>query len=133
MLVIRGEAGEIDILFSKEGATQGDPLSMIIYGVGMLPLTRSLKRQCKDCIQPWYADDAATGGKFTAIMSNYDLLCREGPGRGYFPEPTSLSWLLNPRVWIEQKSSSNTWGSKWSLVHDTLEAILATRQRAHSG
>ena len=44
MLVIRGEAGEIDILFSKEGATQGDPLSMIIYGVGMLPLTRSLKR-----------------------------------------------------------------------------------------
>ena len=97
MLVIRGEAGEIDILFSKEGATQGDPLSMIIYGVGMLPLTRSLKRQCKDCIQPWYADDAAAGGKFTAIMSYYDLLCREGPGRGYFPEPTKSILVVKPQ------------------------------------
>ena len=68
MLVIRGDDDNINIPYSKEGATQGDPLSMIIYGVGMLSLTRSLKRQIMDCLQSWYADDAIAGGKFDAIM-----------------------------------------------------------------
>ena len=79
MLVIRGDEGEIIVLFSKVGATQGDPLLMIIYGVGMLPLTRSLKKQILDCLQPWYADNTAAGGKFDAIERYYKLLCAEGP------------------------------------------------------
>ena len=97
MLVIRGEDGEIKTLFSKEGATQGDPLSMIIYGMGMLPLTHSLKRQIKDCLQPWYADDAAAGGKFDAIARYYNVLLAEGPGRGYYPEPTKSILVVKPQ------------------------------------
>ena len=64
MLVLRGEDGATIVLHSKEGVTQGDPLAMIVYGVGMLPLTRYLKMQIKELLQPWYADDVAAGGKF---------------------------------------------------------------------
>ena len=64
LLIMRGEDGAITILHSKEGVTQGDPLAMVVYGVGMLPLTHSLRRQTEELMQLWYADDAAAGGKF---------------------------------------------------------------------
>ena len=37
-------------LTSEEGVTQGDPLSMVLYGIGMLPLTRKLKEAVLECI-----------------------------------------------------------------------------------
>ena len=54
-------------LASKEGVTQGDPLSMILYGIGMLPLTRELKEAVPGCNQPWYADDVGAAGSFDDI------------------------------------------------------------------
>ena len=36
--------GSDECIFSKEGATQGDPLSMLIYAVALLPLVKSLKQ-----------------------------------------------------------------------------------------
>ena len=39
VLVLRGSS---DFLYSKEGVTQGDPLSMFMYAVGTLPLVCSL-------------------------------------------------------------------------------------------
>ena len=39
-------AGSSLVLLSKEGVTQGDPLAMLIYGIGVLPLTQKLK--CPD-------------------------------------------------------------------------------------
>ena len=35
MLVVRGSS---EFLYSKEGVTQGDPLSMFMYAIGTLPL-----------------------------------------------------------------------------------------------
>jgi hypothetical protein len=42
-LVIRNNDGTGTFLYSKEGVTQGDPLSMFAYGIGLLPLIRALK------------------------------------------------------------------------------------------
>ena len=40
MLVLRGSS---TFLYSKEGVTQGDPLSMFAYAIGTLPLIHSLR------------------------------------------------------------------------------------------
>ena len=49
-----------ETLLSEEGTTQGDPLAMPIYALGVAPLINALS---DDCIkQVWYADDATACG-----------------------------------------------------------------------
>ena len=55
------EEGSGYFLHSKEGVTQGDPLSIISYGIGVLPLIRELRYTHPCVTQPWYADDAGAG------------------------------------------------------------------------
>ena len=50
--------GSKESLYSMERVTQGDPLSMSLYAIGMLPLICHLKSLCS-CTQIWYADDAS--------------------------------------------------------------------------
>ena len=88
-LVVRNtEDGSVHFLHSKEGVTQGDPLAMIAYGIGVLHLIRVLRADHPQVSQPWYADDAGAGGKFGDIMAHFRDLQLKGPARGYFPEPT---------------------------------------------
>ena len=75
-------------LHSKEGVTQGDPLAMIAYGVGVLPLIRVLRSDHPQVYQPWYSDDAGAGGTFRDIMAHFRDLQLKGPAQGYFTEPT---------------------------------------------
>jgi hypothetical protein len=44
-LVIRNNDGSGEFLISQQGVTQGDPLVMLGYALGMLPLTRQLKAE----------------------------------------------------------------------------------------
>jgi hypothetical protein len=67
VLVVRAGNGNVTFLFSKEGITQGDPLSMVAYGLSLFPFIRQLKDEFPDVFQPWYADDAGGGGKFQQI------------------------------------------------------------------
>ena len=57
-LVLRNRNRTTSIIHIREGVTQGDPLAMIVYGIGVLPLIKNLKRAILDVTQPWYADDA---------------------------------------------------------------------------
>jgi len=43
-----------EYLFSKEGVTQGDLLSIFMHGIGTIPLIRTLRDF--DVQQMWYAD-----------------------------------------------------------------------------
>ena len=54
-LVVHGSS---EYVYSKEGVTQGDPLSMMMYAVAVLPLIRELVERDK-WDQNWYADDSA--------------------------------------------------------------------------
>ena len=45
-----------DVLSSKEGTTQGDPLTMPMYAIATAPLIQKLNA---DVTQIWYADDAS--------------------------------------------------------------------------
>eukprot|EP00957_Ditylum_brightwellii_P022639 1707597-Ditylum_brightwellii.AAC.1 len=71
-LVLRGQ---YDLVLGKEGVTQGDPLSMILYALEVLPLIHILgilleilpytMRQ----LQERFADDSALAGYFEAIAT----------------------------------------------------------------
>ena len=49
-------------MHSREGVTQGDPLAMVTYGIGILPLIKWLKEEFPDVNHLWYADDAISLG-----------------------------------------------------------------------
>ena len=87
------------ILHSREGVTQGDPLSMYIYALALLPLVNKLEDKTVGN-QIWYADDSGIAGNLTNIQKWLDLLCTIGPGYGYFPEPEKCILVsnINPRT-----------------------------------
>ena len=72
-------------LHSKERVTEGDPLAMIAYGIGVLPLIRELREAHPRVTQPWYADDAGAGGKFKDVQAHFQGLQARGLARGYYP------------------------------------------------
>ena len=53
-LVVRDTGdGSCHFLHIKEGVTQGDPLTMIAYGIEVLPLIRELRNSHPWVTQPW--------------------------------------------------------------------------------
>ena len=74
--------------------TQGDPLTMISYDIGVPPLIRELWGSHPRFTQPWYADDAGAGRKFSHILEHLRDLQARGPARGYYPEPTKSSLVV---------------------------------------
>jgi hypothetical protein len=50
-------------------------MSMVAYGIGVLPLIRSqLKHEFLEVKQPWYADDAGAAGNFDFIRRHFTKL-----------------------------------------------------------
>ena len=63
--------GSGNFLHSKEGVTQGDPLAMIAYGIGILPLIQELRDAHPRVTQPWCADDARAVGTFAKVQAHF--------------------------------------------------------------
>ena len=68
---------------------------MLVYGMGMLPLTRKLKNPDK-WKQNWDADDASCIAAFEALVEWLNLLLLDGPKYGYFPEPEKSYLVVHP-------------------------------------
>ena len=98
LLIFREPGGPCYVILSEEGVTQGDPLSMMLYGIALIPLARTLRQAVPSVIQPWYADDAAMAGPITGIATAMRLLEEQGPARGYFPEPAKSIIICRPDV-----------------------------------
>ena len=119
--------GTASILHSKEGVTQGDPLTIIAYGIGILPHIKNFKEEILDITQPWYDDDAGALGMFARLKTNFDLLIRQGPGRGYHPEPTKSVLIVRPEN-IEAEKVFGAWHGFWvcAWAHIILRVTLGT-------
>ena len=95
-------AGGIE-LASVEGTTQGDPLAMPGYGIGIIPLLAAIKpaeeRQMKHVA---YADDLGGGAKLRKIREWWDRVVENGPKYGYFPK-AEKSWLV-VKAEVEQEA-----------------------------
>ncbi len=73
----------------KEGITQGCCLSMVCYGIALMPLAEWLRRKVPGALQPWCADDLSGIGIGTASdnANILQLLKEKWPYVGYYPEP----------------------------------------------
>ena len=80
-----------ETLLSEEGTTQGDPLAMAMYAIGIIPLIQSLRDD--NLQQVWYADDATAGAKIVKLREWWDRLLTTGPDYGYHPN-ASKTWLI---------------------------------------
>jgi len=78
---------------SREGTTQGDPPSMALYALGLMPLLWGLSDPERGDKQVAYADDLTGGGKLGDLKSWFDSIVAKGPAFGYYAEP-SKSWLI---------------------------------------
>ena len=82
---------------------------MITYGIGVLPLIRDPKKDHPRVTQPWYADDAGTGGKFGDVMAHFRDLQLRGPARGYFPEPSKSILVVVGGMYPGPRRTSVGW------------------------
>ena len=87
---------------SNEGTTQGDPLGMAIYAIGLTPLIEAMVEysyalansdETKQTLMVAFADDLTAVGKFKYLRKWWDYLMEIGPNIGYLPQPKK-SWLI---------------------------------------
>lgn len=68
---------------SQQGTTQEDPLAMVMYALGTLPLIHAVSTKGA-ATQTWYADNATAGGRLVQLHMWWDQLQWKGPAFGYF-------------------------------------------------
>ena len=82
---------------SAEGTTQGDPLAMPGYGLGILPLLMDIKpteeTEKKKMKHVAFADDLGGGSKLVKLRDWWNKVVEHGPKYGYFPK-AEKSWLV---------------------------------------
>ena len=87
------------IIYSDEGATQGDVAAMAEYAIGIRPLINILASVTKlgELMQAWYADDSAAAGTLKKLQEWWDLLSVNGPKLGYFPKAVKTILILKEK------------------------------------
>ena len=58
-LIVHWPAALFRILTSREGVTQRDPLSVVLYRLALLPLAEAMREADPVVLQPWYTNNVA--------------------------------------------------------------------------
>lgn len=109
-------------ILSKEGTSQGDPLAMLMYGIGVLPLIRKLNSQ--HWIQSWYADDSSCLGKVEKVKDWLKILVEEGPKLGYYPESAKSILVVKNDLNSENSEFFNQLGIQIVRSHRFLGSFI---------
>ena len=88
-----------DCILSEDGTTQGDPLAMYMYAIGMMPLVH--KAEQAGTIQSWFADDSAAASVLRRPSRWWDILASDGPAYGYFPNTSKSILVVKERCYRE--------------------------------
>ena len=94
LIFLRNRNGVSIFLHSMEGLIQGDPLYMVTYGIGFLPLIKRLKVAYPDVTHPWYSDNAVALSTYENIELYFNLLKLFGLSRGYYPEFSKMVLIV---------------------------------------
>ncbi|XP_063610335.1 uncharacterized protein LOC134784239 [Penaeus indicus] len=74
-----------ETIASNEGTTQGDPIAMAMYALGLLKLQDHINFSDTNIKQVAYADDLTGAGKITHLQKWWEIIERYGPPLGYYP------------------------------------------------
>ena len=75
--------------------TQGYPLAIIAYVIGILPFIKNLKTEFPDVNLLWYVYDAGALGIFARVEAYFYSLGIHGPGHGYYPKPSKIVLIVH--------------------------------------
>ena len=88
------QPGELPVtILSREGFTQGEPLSMVLHMITLIHLAEELQSADLGLLSQFYANNAAFDGPEQRSAQLIKLLMRRGPERGYFPEPAKSLFI----------------------------------------
>ena len=103
---------------SCEGTTQGDPIAIAVYAIGIIPMILMIVDITSKKTAA-YADDVTAAGKNIQLKNWWKTLCMLGPKFGYYPE-ASKSWLT-----VKEKAKQRA----FTVFKDTAIKITTEGQR----
>ena len=117
------------VLKSAEGTTQGDPVAMAMYAIGMSVLQDVIGHEKTNVKQVAYADDLSGAGKISDLKKWWGMIRDNGPIIGYTPNATKSVLIVKPEKYdraLEVFSDSGLIVTKKGQRH--LGAIIGTEE-----
>ncbi|XP_076045374.1 uncharacterized protein LOC143027751 [Oratosquilla oratoria] len=94
---------KVEIIKSAEGTTQGDPVTMAMYALGLMHLQQKIQYEDTRVKQVAYADDLTGAGKVADLKKWWDLVLAHGPGLGYIPNAKKSVLIVKPEYFDNAK------------------------------
>ena len=76
---------QCEMIKSAEGTTQGDPVAMAMYAIGLSKLQSKISYETTQVKQVAYADDLTGAGNIKKLREWWELILKHGPPQGYCP------------------------------------------------
>ena len=105
-LFLRQPGEPLVTILSREVVAQGDPISMVLYGIALVPLAEELRAADLGLLSPFYADDAAFDGSARQSAQLLKLLMRRGLTRNISPSRLSPSSFITTRAKRRRRSGN---------------------------
>jgi hypothetical protein len=99
---------------------------MILYGLALVPLAKTLWRAHPEVVQAWYANDGLLQGLTLQVAAAMTLLQRLGPERGYFPEPAKSIFVCKPEDRPGAEELLEAFSSKFTSVSGYVGGFLGS-------
>ena len=94
IVFVANEPGqEPEVIIAEEGINQGCTFSMILCGLGLMPLAERMREAIPRTLQPWYADDLGSVGAARHNAKCVKYVCDHGPVYGYYPQPVKSLYI----------------------------------------
>ena len=119
----------VTVIKSKEGTTQGDPIAMAMYAIGLSVLQDKISYDKTRVKQVAYADDLSGAGKITDLKDWWDMVIEHGPTIGYTPNAAKSVLIVKPELYnlaIQTFRDSEIVITKEGQRH--LGAVIGTQQ-----
>ena len=88
-----------DNIQAEEGTTQGDPIAMAMYALGLTALLNEIKYETTEIKHVAYADDLTGAGKIDKLKAWWDLIEIHGPEVGYQPNARKSFLIVKPEYY----------------------------------